>query len=104
MRINVTWDDIRAGKSMRPTECMVALALKRELGIDYASVGLGDVRMRIDGRFVTARLPSEVGRKIWFWERFHFMFPFSFDFGLGDWLLATQTPLIMQGWAEAYSL
>lgn len=90
MRINVTWDDILGGKPMRTTECMVALALKRELGIDYASVGFRDVRMRIDDRYITLRLPGEVGRNIWFWERFHFMFPFSFDFGLSDWLSANR--------------
>src|ERR1700680_4878982 len=80
MRINVTWEDIRAGKSLRTSVCMVALALKRALGTDYASVGLGDVRIRMDGRYVTLRLPKKVGRKIWFWEQFHFVFPFSFEF------------------------
>ena len=94
MKINITWDDILGGKSMRTTECMVALALKRELGIDYASVGLRDVRMRIDGRYITLRLPREVGRKIWVWERLHFVFPFSFDFGLSDWLLANRPALL----------
>jgi hypothetical protein len=80
MRMNVTWRDIFEGRSMRTTACMVALALKRELGTDYASVGLRDVRIRLDGRYVTLRLPKEVGRKIWFWELFHFVFPFSFEF------------------------
>jgi hypothetical protein len=102
MKIDVTWHDILAGKSMRTTECMVALALKRELGIGYASVGLRDVRIRIDGRYMTLRLPREVGRKIWYWERFHFVFPFSFDFGLGGWLSANQ-PALLETHLEACS-
>ena len=80
MRIHVTWEDIRAGKAMRTSECMVALALKRELGAEYTSVGLGDVRFKLDGRYVTLRLPKNVGQKIRFWELFHFVFPFSFEF------------------------
>lgn len=80
MRIHVTWQDIFAGRSMRTTACMVALALKRELGTEYASVGLRDVRIRLDGQYVTLRLPKEVGRKIRFWELFHFVFPFNFEF------------------------
>ncbi len=80
MRINVTWKDILAGKSLRTTQCMVALALKRELRTEYVSVGLGDVRIELDGRYVTVRLPNNVGRKIRFWELFHFVLPFSFEF------------------------
>ena len=80
MRVNITWDDICAGKAMRTTECIVALALKRELRTEFASVGLDDVRLRMDGRYVTLRLPKIVGRKIRFWERFHFVIPFSFEF------------------------
>ena len=72
--------DIRTGKAMRASECMVALALKRELGIEYASVGLDDASLRMDRRYVTVRLPKKVGRKIRFWEQFHFVFPFSFEF------------------------
>ena len=79
MRIHVTWEDIRAGKAMRTSECMVALALKRELGAEYTSVGLGDVRFKLDGRYVTLRLPKNVGQKIRFWELFHFVFPITFD-------------------------
>lgn len=79
MRVNVAWSDIREGKARSTTECMVASALKRQLGIAYASVGLRDVRVRIDGRYVTLRLPKEVSRKIRFWELFHFVFPFSFE-------------------------
>jgi hypothetical protein len=80
MRVNVSWEDVRAGKSMRTSECMVAVALKRELGTEYASVGLRDVRIRMDGRYLTLRLPRKVERKIRFWELFHFAFPFSFEF------------------------
>jgi hypothetical protein len=56
------------------------LALKRELGVAYVSVGLNDAKFRIDTRYVTVRLPLEVRRKIWFWEKFAFARPFSFDF------------------------
>ena len=80
MKVNVTWRDIRAGKAMTASECMVAVALKRELRIDYVSVGLTDARLELDGRFVTVRLPLAVSRKISFWEKFHFAVPFSFDF------------------------
>jgi hypothetical protein len=80
MKVNVTWPDIRAGKAMTSSACMVAVALKRELGIDYVSVGLADARLELDGRFVTVRLPLAVSRKIRFWEKFHFALPFAFDF------------------------
>jgi hypothetical protein len=80
MTINITWQDIRAGKFMSTSHCMVALAIKRELGADYVSVGLDDVRIRVDGRYLTLRLPPEVGSKIRWWERFHLVFPFSFEF------------------------
>ncbi len=80
MKVNVTWRDIRAGKAMTASECMVAVALKRELRIDYVSVGLTDARLELDGRFVTVRLPLAVSRKIRFWDKFHFAVPFSFDF------------------------
>jgi hypothetical protein len=80
MTINVSWDDIRLGKRRSTTECMLALALKRELGIDYVSVGLCDIRLRTDGSYLTLHLPTEIGRKIRFWELFHFTLPFRFDF------------------------
>lgn len=79
MKVQVAWSDIRLGKARSTTECMVALALKRELGIAYASVGLRDVRLRIEGRFLTLRLPAKVSRKIRFWELFGFVVPFSFE-------------------------
>ena len=68
MTINITWQDIRAGKFMSTSHCMVALAIKRELGADYVSVGLDDVRIRVDGRYLTLRLPPEVGSKIRWWK------------------------------------
>ena len=80
MRINVSWDDIRLGKRRSTTECMLALSLKRELDIDYVSVGLCDIRIRVDGNYLTLQLPQEIGGKIRFWELFHFTLPFSFDF------------------------
>ncbi len=79
MRINVTREDIRNGRTGKPTECMVALALKRELGIFYASVGYREAKILIDGQYTKIYFPREVQRKIRFWDGFHFVFPFSFE-------------------------
>jgi hypothetical protein len=97
MRINVSWDDIRLGKRRSTTECMLALALKRELDIDYVSVGLCDIRLRVDDSYLTLHLPNEIGSKIRFWELFHFTLPFSFDFpglaiGLGGQTVVRSAP------------
>ena len=78
MKINVTREDIRNGKAGKPTECMVALALKRELGISYASVGYRDAKILVDGQYVKLYFPKSVEKKIRFWDGFHFVFPFSF--------------------------
>ena len=64
MRINVTWSDIRSGRAAKTRECMVALALKRELGVDYASVGHRSATIRVDGQYVRVYLPREVENKI----------------------------------------
>jgi hypothetical protein len=79
MKINVTREDIRNGKPGKPTECMVALALKRELGISYASVGYGEAKILVDGQYVKLYVPKRVEKKIRFWDRFHFILPFSFE-------------------------
>ena len=79
MKINVTREDIRNGKAGKPTACMVALALKRELGISYASVGYRDAKILVDGQYVKLYFPKSVEKKIRFWDGFHFVFPFSFD-------------------------
>jgi hypothetical protein len=79
MKIHVTWADVRRGKSARTTECMVALALRRQLGIDYASVGHRTATIVLDGQCVNVYLPREVEKKIRFWDRFHFALPFSFE-------------------------
>ena len=79
MKINVTWADIKNGKSGRPTECMVALALKRELGVSYASVGYGDASVSIEGQVTKIYLPLSVQRKIRSWDVLHFASPFSFE-------------------------
>jgi hypothetical protein len=79
MRINVTWSDIRSGRAAKTGECMVALALKRELGVDYASVGHRSATIRIDGQYVKVYLPREVENKIKSWDRSHFVLPFSFE-------------------------
>lgn len=65
---------------------MVALALKRELGISYASVGHTEARILIDGRYTNLYLPKSVEKKIRFWDGFHFVFPFSFELVLSDFL------------------
>lgn len=79
MRINVTWADIKNGKSGKPTECMVALALKRELGVSYASVGYDDASVSIEGQVTKIYLPLSVRRKIRSWDVLHFASPFSFE-------------------------
>lgn len=79
MKINVTRDDIRNGKPGKPTECMVALALKRELDISYASVGYREAKILVDGHYTRIYFPREIQRKIRFWDSFHFVFPFSFE-------------------------
>lgn len=79
MKISVTREDVRNGKAGKPTQCMVALALKRELGISYASVGYKEARILIDGQYTKLYLPKSVEKKIRFWDGFHFVFPFSFE-------------------------
>jgi hypothetical protein len=83
MKINVTWSDIWNGKSGKTAECMVALALKRQLEISYASVGLRDATIVAEGVAegleVRVYLPRKVANKIRFWDRFHFVMPFSFE-------------------------
>ena len=79
MRINVTWSDIRAGRAAKTMECMVALALKRELGVDYASVGYQSATIRLEGQYVKIYLPQEVQKKIRSWDRSQFVLPFSFE-------------------------
>jgi hypothetical protein len=79
MRINVTWSDIFAGRAARTMECMVALALKRALGCDYASVGYRSATIRVSGEYVKIYLPQEVQDKIRSWDRSQFVLPFSFE-------------------------
>jgi hypothetical protein len=79
MRINVTWSDIRAGRAAKTMECMVALALKRELEVDYASVGYQSATVRADGQYVKVYLPQEVQNKIRSWDRSQFVLPFGFE-------------------------
>ena len=113
MKISVTWSDIRNGRSARTTECMVALALKRELGVDYASVGYGGGRVLAEGKLLELYLPSAVRNRIKFWDRFHFILPFSFELTTQGFLTGTglqvpaqsaSTPrpeLFAQAWASA---
>ena len=89
MKINVTWSDIRNGSSARTTECMVALALKRELGVDYASVGYGGGSVLVDGKPRGLYLPLAVRNRIKFWDRFHFVLPFSFELTTQGFLTGT---------------
>ena len=79
MRIKVTWSDIFSGKPGRTTECMVALALRRELELPYASVGHRMATIARFGRCVSVYLPRAVQRKIRFWDHAGFVFPFSFE-------------------------
>src|ERR1700730_14234049 len=112
MKINVTWSDIRNGSSARTTECMVALALKRELGVDYASVGYGGGKVLAEGKLLELYLPLAVRNRIKFWDRFHFILPFSFELTTQGFLTGTglhmpapttfTTPraLLAQAWAS----
>lgn len=79
MKIHVTREDIRKGKPGRPTECMVALALKRELGVPYASVGYREAKILINGQYTKLYLTQKIEKKIRFWDGFHFVLPFSFE-------------------------
>lgn len=94
MKINVTREDIRKGKAGRPTACMVALALKRELGISYASVGYRDAKILVDGQYVKIYFSRSVEKKIRFWDGFHFVFPFSFELVLEGFL--SGSPITLQ--------
>lgn len=89
MKINVRWSDIRNGRAARTTECMVALALKRELGVEYASVGYEGGSVVAGGELVSLYLPLAVRAKIKFWDRFHFVLPFSFELSTSGFLIGT---------------
>lgn len=99
MKINVTWSDIWKGKSGKTTECMVALALQRQLQIRFASVGLTDATIvaegvaagLTEGPYVTVYLPHKVAGKIRFWDRFHFVLPFSFELVCSGFLVGAES-------------
>jgi hypothetical protein len=96
MKISVTREDIRNGKPGKPSECMVALALKRELGICYASVGHREAKILIDGQYTQLYLPTRVEKKIRFWDGFHFVLPFSFELVLSGFLTGSAITLCAQ--------
>ena len=79
MKIKITWADIRKGVTGKPTACMVALALKRQLGVSYASVGYRDAKILIGEQIVKIYLPRQIEEKIRFWDRSHFVLPFAFE-------------------------
>ena len=93
MKINVTWADIKNGKSGKPTECMVALALKRQLGVSYASVGYRDAGVSIDGQFTKIYLPLRVQKKIRSWDVLYLTVPFSFELVVTGFLSRPATAL-----------
>src|SRR5580704_570282 len=90
MKINVKWSDIRDGKSAKTAECMVALALKRELGARYASVGFADATVVLNGESHKIYLPLKVSSWIRFWDRFHLAMPFSFELVGSGFLIGRQ--------------
>jgi hypothetical protein len=90
MKINVTWSDIREGRSARTMECMVARSLKRELGVDYASVGYRSATIRVGGQYVKVYLPRNVQEKIKSWDRSGFVLPFSFELSTSGFLVGQQ--------------
>ena len=89
MKINVRWSDILDGRLAKTQECMVALALKRELGADYASVGYEGGAVSVDGDLLTLYLPQAVRNKIKLWDRFHLVLPFSFELATAGFLSGT---------------
>jgi hypothetical protein len=89
MNVIVTWADILNGNPASTHTCMVALALQRELGVPYASVGHRDATVRIAGQDVKLYLPKEVEDKIRFWDRFHFVRPFQFELICSGFLTGT---------------
>ena len=90
MKINVTWSDIWNGKSGKTSECMVALALQRQLQISFASVGLMDATIVAEGQYVKVYLPNKVAGRIRFWDRFHFVLPFSFELVCSGFLVGAE--------------
>ena len=96
VNIDVTREDIKNGKPGKPSECMVALALKRQLGLSYASVGYREAKILVDGQYVKLYLPKRVEKKIRFWDGFHFVFPFSFELVLSGFLTGSAITLRVQ--------
>lgn len=93
MKIHVTWSDIREGRAARTTQCMLAIALKRQLGVKYASVGYGAGTVLVEGELVGVYLPVEVRNKIKFWDRFRLVLPFSFELRSAGFLSGTDLPV-----------
>jgi hypothetical protein len=89
MKINVRWSDILDGRLAKTQECMVALALKRELGVDYVSVGYEGGSVLVGGNLLAFYLPQAVRNKIKFWDHFHFALPFSFELTTSGFLSGT---------------
>ena len=92
MKIHVRWSDIRSGRRGRTAECMVALALKRDLGVDYVSVGYEGGAVVAGGELRALYLPLAVRNKIKFWDRFHFVLPFSFELATSGFLTGARLP------------
>lgn len=66
---------------------MVALALKRELGVSYVSVGHQLATIAVSSEYAKVYLPKKVGDRIKFWDRFHFVLPFSFELQTSGYLM-----------------
>lgn len=75
--IRVSQEDIDNGKRAHVTECMVARAMKRALGVEVMVAFKGAVLT--DGSGKSFRLPDEVAEKILTWDIGAKMEPFSFE-------------------------
>ncbi len=94
MLIRVTWWDIFWGKRNSATNCAVARALKRRLGVDYVSVKMNVISVG-RGNVCDYDTPMEVKIFIEGFDSRKFTYAFSFDFpvwnlsrGAGVWLVA----------------
>jgi hypothetical protein len=94
MKINVRWSDILSGRLAKTQECMVALALKRELGVNYVSVGYEGGSVLVGGNLLKLYLPQAVRNKIRLWDHFHFALPFSFELSTSGFLTGTELRLL----------
>ena|SRR6267154_2141862 len=81
MRIRVDWKDSLFGTRGDPNDCGVARAIRRQVPYAIAAdVDMDDIFVYRAGLAPFAVSPSsEVRSKIYSFDRWHFMWPFSFE-------------------------